>query len=63
MDIELVYQQHRHAIWRFLLSRLHDPDLADDLLSQVFECACRDADTYQDRGFSVVAWLLAIARW
>jgi RNA polymerase sigma-70 factor (ECF subfamily) len=62
IDLAAAYAQYAPEIRRFLLRRTQDEDIADELLSQVFECACRDAPRYEDRGFPVSSWLYDIAR-
>lgn len=61
LDLGSIYEAHAPAIRRYLLRHTHDEDIADELLSQVFECACRDAHAYEDRGFPVTSWLYSLA--
>lgn len=61
LDMTTAYTAHAPRLRLYILARVGDVDTADDLLSQVWECACRDADRYQDRGLPVSSWLYRIA--
>lgn len=61
LDLGQAYEQHAPRIRRYLLNRTHDEHVADELLSQVFESALRLSARYEDRGYSVSAWLYTIA--
>lgn len=61
LDLERIYVQHAPALRRWLLTRCHDADVAEELLSQVFESAVRGAPRYEERGAPISAWLHRIA--
>lgn len=61
LDLAAAYEQHAPAIRMWLLARTLDADIADDLLSAVFESALRRQSRYEDRGIPVSAWLYRIA--
>ena len=61
IDLGAAYDAHATDIRMYILRRVGDAAVADDLLSQVFEDACRGASSYQDRGLPVSAWLYVIA--
>lgn len=60
--IRELYLCHHEAIYRFLWSRVHDPDLADDLTGEVFIRMIKALPGYQDRSLPFRAWLYGIAR-
>jgi RNA polymerase sigma-70 factor (ECF subfamily) len=62
LDLSAAYVAHAPKLRVYILARVGDQDITDDLLSQVFECACRQANRYEDRGFAVSAWLYRIAQ-
>lgn len=57
--IDEFYRVHGRAVYAFLLSRVRDPVLAEDLLQDTFVRATRAMAGY--RGGSPRAWLLSIA--
>lgn len=59
---ETLFELHYRSIYRYLRSRLGSPEEAEDLASQVFETAYARADSFNDRGIPIQAWLLGIAR-
>lgn len=59
--LALAFEQHAPRIRSYLLTRTHDADLADDLVSEVFVTAVRRFDAWEDRGFPLSAWLYVIA--
>jgi RNA polymerase sigma-70 factor, ECF subfamily len=61
LAMRTLFSRHRLAIYRWLLRLVHDENLADDLLSDVFLDVWRKATSFERRS-SVSTWLLAIAR-
>jgi RNA polymerase sigma-70 factor (ECF subfamily) len=61
LDLSAAFETHAPKLRAYILIRVGDQTIADDLVSQVFESACRQASRYQDRGFAVSAWLYRIA--
>lgn len=57
-----LYQAHAPRILRYLVRLVHDPEVAADLCGDVFVAVVKDLPRYEDRGYSVAAWLYAIAR-
>lgn len=57
-----LFDREMPAIYRYALSRLGDPGRAEDATSEVFEQAWRHAETFENRGLPVRAWLFGIAR-
>lgn len=56
-----IYQRHVDRVYSFLLFRVHDADLAEDLTQDVFIQALRGLANFDWRG-SLAPWLLRIAR-
>ncbi len=59
-DFEAAYRDYQQNIYRFLLWRTRDKELAEDLTSGVFQKAWQSRHSFQ--GGSVQAWLYRIAR-
>jgi RNA polymerase sigma-70 factor (ECF subfamily) len=57
-----LFDREMPAIYRYALSRLGDAGRAEDATSEVFEQAWRHAETFENRGLPVRAWLFGIAR-
>jgi RNA polymerase sigma-70 factor (ECF subfamily) len=56
-----IYGQFYPRIYAFLLTRIHDAMLAEDLAADVFVNALRGIGSYEDRGLGLTAWLFRIA--
>jgi len=56
-----LYRRHVDPIYRFVLLRVGDEAVAEDLTSEVFVRALESLDTYEDRGAPFAAWLYRIA--
>ena len=61
LAMQTLFVRHRVALYRWLLRLVGDEALAEDLLSDVFLDAWRQAAKFEARS-SVSTWLLAIAR-
>lgn len=59
--MEQIYLEHAKTVYGFLLSRTHDPDLAEDLTQETFFQAVRGIDKFQGNS-SISTWLCAIAK-
>lgn len=59
---EQLYELFIDRIYRYLLYRVGDGHLAEDLTSAVFLKAWQSIDQYQERGVPFGAWLYKIAR-
>ena len=56
-----LYDRHHARIFRYLWSRLRDPQLAEDLTGEVFVRMVRDLPGFRPRGIPFQAWLYRIA--
>ncbi|MPY81361.1 MAG: sigma-70 family RNA polymerase sigma factor, partial [Actinophytocola sp.] len=56
------YKDYAQAIRNFVLSRTHDPLLADDCTSETFLKAFAHRNSFQCQGQGVRPWLVTIAR-
>ena len=57
-----IYELYGPMLFRFILSRVSDPDLAEDLRAEVFVRMLEGLPNYEDRGWPFSAWLFRIAR-
>ena len=63
LDVGALYTEHHGAIVRYLSRQTRgNVSLAEDLAQETFVRAQRAADTYEDRGAPISAWLYRIAR-
>jgi RNA polymerase sigma-70 factor (ECF subfamily) len=60
--MQVLYARHNVRVYRFILRLTGNPSLAEDLVSEVFLDAWRQADTFESKS-QVSTWLLAIARY
>lgn len=56
-----LYELHFERIYVFILRRVRDPDIAEDLTSEVFHKALANLPDYEWRGTPFVVWLIRIA--
>jgi RNA polymerase sigma-70 factor, ECF subfamily len=56
-----IYDQFYPRVYAFLMTRLRDSNLAEDLASDVFVNALKAISTYEERGLELTAWLFRIA--
>jgi len=59
--MQTLFSRHHIAVYRFVLQRLRDKALAEDVTSEVFLEVWRHAGKFEGRS-TVVTWILAIAR-
>jgi RNA polymerase sigma-70 factor (ECF subfamily) len=59
--MHLLFSKHHVAVYRFVLQRLWDKALAEDVTSEVFLDVWRHAGRFEGRS-AVLTWILAIAR-
>jgi RNA polymerase sigma-70 factor, ECF subfamily len=59
--MHILFSKHHVAVYRFVLQRLRDYALAEDVTSDVFLDVWRQADRFEGRS-AVLTWILAIAR-
>lgn len=60
MELEALYRQHVHAVFRFALSIARRRDVAEDLTSEAFLALHRHRDTID--ASQLPAWLLTVVR-
>lgn len=56
-----LYREHVQVIYRYVVHRVSDPQLAEDLTGDVFTKALEGLARYQDQGRPFLAWLYRIA--
>jgi len=56
-----IYEIYGPMLFRFILSRVSDPDVAEDLRAEVFVRMLEGLPNYEDRGWPFSAWLYRIA--
>jgi RNA polymerase sigma-70 factor, ECF subfamily len=59
---EELYREHHGHIYRFIWSRVHDAQVAEDLTGEVFTRMVANLSSYSDRSLPFRAWLYRIAR-
>ena len=59
-DMDLVYREHAKTVYRFLLSRTRNEDVAEELTQETFYKAVKNADRF-DGSCQISTWLCAIA--
>ncbi|MBZ0298447.1 MAG: sigma-70 family RNA polymerase sigma factor [Anaerolineae bacterium] len=57
-----LYREHVQVIYRYIVHRVGDHHLAEDLTADVFTKALQGLDRYREQGKPLVAWLYRIAR-
>lgn len=60
-SMDEIYQEYAKTVYRFLLSRTHSEDLAEELTQETFCQAIRTSGRY-DGSSKVSTWLLGIAK-
>ena len=60
-DMGRIYQEHAQTIYKFLLARTRDPDLAEELTQETFYQAVRSVDRF-DGSCKLTVWLCQIAK-
>lgn len=58
---DVLYELHFDRIYFFIVSRVHDRAIAEDLTSEVFHKALANLPNYEWRGAPFAAWLFRIA--
>jgi RNA polymerase sigma-70 factor (ECF subfamily) len=61
VELEQVFRAHYEFVWSLLRSLGASPDLADDVVQEVFILVARKLDSYEERG-RMRPWLAQIAR-
>lgn len=57
----VIYAQYYPRVYAFLMARVRDSMLAEDLAADVFVNALRAIASYEERGLTLAAWLYRIA--
>lgn len=60
-SMDEIYQKYAKTVYKYLLSRTHDSDLAEELTQETFYQAIRTIDRY-DETCQLSTWLCAIAK-
>lgn len=60
-SMDEIYQEYARMVYRYLLSRTHREDLAEELTQETFYQALRSIDRF-DESCRISTWLCAIAK-
>jgi RNA polymerase sigma-70 factor (ECF subfamily) len=60
-DVAAVYARYAAPLYRFILRRVGDPMVAEELLQDVFVRMLVGLPQYENRGYPISAWLYRIA--
>ena len=61
MDIEKLYREYFTPVYRYTLSLVHDPDMAEEITQETFFRALKKINDYRGEA-SLKVWLCQIAR-
>ena len=61
-DMETLYREYGEKVLGYLISRVNDRYLAEDLRSEVFLKICEKIDTFDPQKASVSTWIFTITR-
>ena len=61
MDIEKLYREYFTPVYRYTLSLVHDPDMAEEITQETFFRALKKINDYRGEA-SLKAWLCQIAK-
>jgi RNA polymerase sigma-70 factor, ECF subfamily len=59
--IAALYEQYVDAIYRYVVYRVNDPHVAEDITAEVFLRALESLEQYAERGVPFAAWLYRIS--
>ncbi|MDY2589012.1 MAG: sigma factor [Agathobacter sp.] len=59
--VDEIYQKYARTVYKYLLSKTHDENLAEELTQETFYQALRCIDRY-DGSCKISTWLCAIAK-
>ena len=59
--MEEIYQEYARTVYKYLLSKTHDEDLAEELTQETFYQAIKSIDRF-DGSCKISTWLCAIAK-
>lgn len=60
-DVVAVYARYAAPLYRFILRKVGDPSVAEDLAQDVFVRMLAGLPQYEERGYPISAWLYRIA--
>ena len=60
-DMDAVYRQHFQMVYQYLMSLVHNPDIAEELAQETFCQAVNSINRY-DGSCKITTWLCAIAK-
>jgi RNA polymerase sigma-70 factor (ECF subfamily) len=60
-DVTAIYARYARPLYRFILRRVGEATVAEDLLQDVFVRMLAGLPQYEDRGYPIGAWLYRIA--
>lgn len=60
-SMDEIYQKYAMTVYKYLLSRVQNPDLAEELTQETFYQAVRSIDRF-DQSCQISTWLCAIAK-
>lgn len=60
-DMDAVYRQHFQMVYQYLMSLVHNPDIAEELAQETFCQAVNSIKRY-DGSCKITTWLCAIAK-
>ena len=61
-DFSALYEKYSDKIRNFIMKKVNNDYIAEDITSKVFEKALKNLDSYQWQGVSFGSWLYRIAR-
>lgn len=60
-SMDEIYQEYARTVYKYLLSKTHNEDLAEELTQETFYQAVRSIDRF-DESCKISTWLCAIAK-
>ncbi len=60
-SMDEIYQKYAQTVYRFILSKVQDSDMAEELTQETFYQAIKSSDRY-DESCKISTWLCAIAK-
>ena len=60
-SMDEIYREHAQTVYRYLLSRTRNPDIAEELTQETFYLAVRGTGRF-DGSCKISTWLIAIAK-
>ena len=62
MDIDTIYENYRQKVFSYILSKVQNKDLAEDLCQDVFLKIYEKSDTFDETKASLSTWIYTITR-